>query len=410
MRQILKNRSLLILGLAESVSSVGNWITMMALYALVMFRGEGGVFESSGIMLAGLGPMLVAGPVAGWLTDHFDRRRLLITAQLLAALPVLALIFVGEGWLLYLLLALQALLLSVASPARQAAVPQLIPRSELARANAFLQQLSSFIKIGAPVFGGVIVVALGPHLAMGLDVVTFLLAALVLTWLPALPPAVRETAAQEQEAASVPAVLPALRAASRLRLLFVTLFLAVLVIMGFDVLSSLVVRDVLQATEELFGVMIGLVGLGSVLAGLFLMARKEEGDPWQDLIAGLFFFALLPAGVAAAAWSGDPTWARILMAAGAFLGGIGNGLVVIQAGTLLQLLSPPALLGRMSGLFQSTIAAAQLLTILAMPLLVPVFLSIGAFFTVSGFLLALLAGAILLTVRHSDRVLARQVV
>lgn len=401
MRQILKNRSLLILGLAESVSNVGNWITMMALYALVMFRGEGGVLESSGILLAGLGPMLVAGPVAGWLTDWFDRKRLLIASQLLAGLPVVGLIFAGQGWHLYLLLAIQALLLSVASPARQAAVPQLVPRSDLDRANAFLQQLSSFIKIGAPVFGGVIVATLGPQLAMGLDVLSFLLAAVILVWLPALPPAAAATT--DADAGPAPAVLPALRQAPRLHLLFVTLFFGVLVIMGFDVLSALVVRDVLQATEELFGMMIGLVGVGSVLAGLLLMLRKEAKDPWQDLIAGLFFFTLLPAAIAVAAWRGDPTWARMLMAGGAFLGGIGNGLVVIQAGTLLQLLSPPAVLGRMSGLFQSTIAAAQLLTILAMPVLVPAFLSITFFFSLSTLLLALLAVTTLITVRHSDR-------
>jgi MFS family permease len=177
--------------------------------------------------------------------------------------------------------------------------------------------------------------------------------------------------------------------------------------MGFDVLSSLVVRDVLQATEGLLGVLIGLVGLGSVLAGLFLLGRKEARDPWRDLLLGLGFFTLLPASAAAAAWSGNPAWARLLLAAGAFLGGIGNGLLVIQAGTLLQLLSPPALLGRMSGLFQSTIAAAQLLTILAMPLLVPAFLSFASFFALSTFLLALLALAILLTLRRGNRALTR---
>jgi MFS family permease len=409
-RQILNNRSLLILGLAESVSNLGNWITMMALYALVMFRGEGGVLESSGIMLAGLGPMLVAGPVAGWLTDRYDRKRLLIGAQLLAGLPVLALIFLARGWLLYLLLALQAIFLSVATPARQAAVPQLVSRSELSRANAFLQQLSSFVKIGAPILGGVLVAALGPQLAMGLDLLTFLVAALVLSRLPALPPATEEMVAEGGESATQAkgtALLPALRAAPRLRLLFVALFFAILVIMGFDVLSSLVVRDILEATEQLFGVMIGLVGLGSVLSGLLLMLRRKEVDPWQDMLWGLFLIATLPASIAVAAWLGHPAGARLLVGAGAFVGGLGNGLLVIQTGTLLQLLSPPALLGRMGGLLQSTVATAQLLTIVAMPLLVPAFFSIAFFFGLSALLLALLPVPIIFTIRRSQQGLAR---
>ncbi len=411
MNLILKNRSLLILGIAESISNVGNWITMMALFALLLFHGRGGVAESSAIMLAGLGPLLLLGPLAGWFSDRFNRKRLMIAAQLLSGLPVIAIILIGlllpeENLLIYLLLALQAAFLSLMTPARQAAVPTLVDKENLARANAFLQQLSSFVKIGAPMLGGALVALVGPHLAMALDVATFLLAAAVLAVLPALPPQAQSRPAAPQHTvidagASTPAVWPTLRRSPRLRLLFLTLFLVILVIMGFDILSALVVRDVLRADETLFGLIIGLIGLGSVIAGLVVMARKEAADPWRDVVAGLVGLAILPATTFAAGRLPDPHTARWLVGVGALLGGVGNGFVVVQVGTLLQLLSPPTLLGRMSGLLQSAIAAAQLITIIALPLLVPALLTGNTFFALGALAILLLAALVALILRRT---------
>jgi MFS family permease len=83
MNILKRNHHLLILGFAESVSGVGNWITALAIYALIVFRGSGDVLESSGVLLAGLGPMLLCSPLAGWLCDRFDRKRLMIASEVL---------------------------------------------------------------------------------------------------------------------------------------------------------------------------------------------------------------------------------------------------------------------------------------------------------------------------------------
>ncbi len=75
--RIFREKNLLILGLAESVSGIGDWITMMAVLAMLVFRGGGGVMESSGVFLAGLLPTLIVSPLAGWLVDRVNRRTLL---------------------------------------------------------------------------------------------------------------------------------------------------------------------------------------------------------------------------------------------------------------------------------------------------------------------------------------------
>lgn len=408
MKAILHNRSLLLLGLAESISNIGNWVTVMAIYAIVVFHGDGGVAESSAVMLAGLGPMLIFSPVAGWLSDRFDRKWLMISSQVLSALPIIAIIVAGPGPLIYLFLALQTAFTTLMLPARQAVVPLLVPQSELARANALLQQTNSFVKIGGPILGGVIVGLLGAGHAMLLDVVSFTLAAVVLLWLPPLPPprpAAKgaATTSSASEGDSPPrrpdSILGVLRHSAPLRLLFLSIFVAIVAIMGFDVLGSLYVRDVLLAQEGLFGLLIGLIGLGSLLSAGWLMLRRRPRNPWQDLAWGLLLLSGIPLLMAAGFWVGDPRLAKWLVAFALLLGGLGNGLVSVQVWTLLQALSPPARLGRMGGLFQSSIAAAQLTTILVTPWLVPARLSIGQYFALSAAILMLLALALFATWR-----------
>jgi DHA3 family macrolide efflux protein-like MFS transporter len=264
-------------------------------------------------------------------------------------------------------------------------VPHLVQREALTSANALLQQLAGFVKIGAPIVGGLIVAALGPQRAMLFDLLTFGVAALVLTQLPSLPARPNsvedlEAVRAEEVARNPTGIWTTLRNTPGLQMLFVILFLGILVIMGFDVLSSIAVRDLLQADERFFGMLIGLVGLGSVLAGLMLMLRKQQVNPWYDVIVGLLLLSLLPLSITLSARLQDLTQIRALVACGAFIGGLGNGLIVVQVSTLLQLLSPPSQLGRLSGVFQSTIAAAQLITIVATPLLVPALFSVGSFF------------------------------
>lgn len=390
--KLIHNRSLMIIGASESVSNIGNWITMMAVFAMLVFKGDGGVAQSSGVFLAGLIPTLLVSPFAGWLLDRFDRKWLMISSELFSGLIILGLVFTSNIFLIYAILALQAVSISVMSPARQAVVPDLVPREELTQANAFFQQLAGIIKIGAPMLAGLILAVINPHTAVILDVISFGLSAMILSRLPALPPHA-ETVSQEvpgtEDAASFSTSSPAsarlklsqlLKDAPRLRLLFIMTFLAIMVIVSFDVLSPVYVKQVLSGGEELFGTLVGLIGLGTLAASILLMLHKGEQKPWRDLILGGVFLAFVPGSMAAAGRISEPNLALDLILLGCLVGGFGNGLVVIQVGTLLQILTPPAWLGRISGVFQSTAVGGQLVGIVLTPLLVPGLLSMPFFF------------------------------
>lgn len=402
MNAILHNRALLTLGIAETISNIGNWITMMALFAIIVFRGEGDVAASSGIWLAGLTPMLLASPIAGWLTDRVNRKWLMVASQLLAALPVIGLFLTDNLWLIYFFLVLQTIAIAPMYTARAAAVPSLVGEEQLTKANGFLQQLSFVVKIGAPMVGGAVVGALGAQNAMLLDVVSFFAAAAILLTLPSLPPQNRATKTEDrvtQEAPAGQSVLDVLRGSVGLQLIFTATFAVVVVMMGLDVLGALIVRDALGGNEQFFGLLIGAGGIGSVVGVLALMRRAGNGQPWRDVWMGLALLSGFTVSAAVAQGIESVTVARWVVIGGSFLGGIGNGILNVQIGTLMQLLSPATMLGRISGLFQSTLSAGQLITLLALPLLVPAVLSTWQFFAIGSVAVWLIAAAVAWQVR-----------
>jgi hypothetical protein len=256
-----------------------------------------------------------------------------------------------------------------------------------------LQQLSSLIKITAPVLAGALLVVMNPHQAVILDVISFVFSAAILTRLPALPPHLVPTTTQAgAQPKPVPSsgVLLTLRASPRLSLMFLLVFLAVVILIGFDVLAPIYIRDILKGNESLFGTLVGLVGLGSLVSTAVLMLRSHSQNPWRDVLAGLVFLGVIPVSMMLGAAAGSSSAAVVLVAVGCLVGGVGNGLLNIQVATLLQLLSPAGLLGRMGGIFQSTMVAGQLAGILITPLFVPALLTMGAYFEAASLAVALL--------------------
>lgn len=399
------SRSLLILGLAESVSGVGSWITQIAIFALIVFRDGGGAAEASAIWLAGLGPSLLFSPFAGRLADRFDRRSLMIASELACGLTVLGMVFARRLELIYALLALQSVSGALFRPARQAALPGLVADEALSRANAFLQQLSGIVKVGAPLLAGFVLSLLAPHQAMMLDVVSYALSAVILVRLPRLPalsraPAAAVVATSSSRQPSL-GLIGALRALPLLRLLFVVQFLAVLNIVGFDILCSIYVRDVLRGDAAFFGVLVGMIGLGTIGATIGLLRRSEAGGIWHDVVIALALLGCIPTSLALAGGLDNLPFASIVVAFGCLLGGVGNGLMNVQVATLIQMLVPRELLGRVVGGAQSTVIAAQLTAIFALPLVVPAVVSLGAYFGIAASSMLLIALGAALIMRGS---------
>jgi dTMP kinase len=131
---LLKNRNFLRLFLAQTVSSLGDWIGVIAIATLAYnLNGNAGV---GAVMTARVLPGFIAGPIAGVFADRFDRRKIMVTADLSRAAIIFSLPFVPN--LAYLLVAsvlLESLTLTW-GPAKDASLPHVVRAAELPHANS----------------------------------------------------------------------------------------------------------------------------------------------------------------------------------------------------------------------------------------------------------------------------------
>ena len=97
------NRNFRLLWFGQIVSQLGDWFNVVALYAL-MFELTGSATAVAGMMVMQLLPVALVGPVSGVVVDRFDRRGIMIAADLLRGAAVLGLLLVRSpdaAWLAY---------------------------------------------------------------------------------------------------------------------------------------------------------------------------------------------------------------------------------------------------------------------------------------------------------------------
>jgi len=146
LRSVLRIRPFRRLWLVLGAASFGDWLGLLAtsLFAAAQVTGDTAKgLAFGGVIAVRLLPALVLGPVAGVLADRFDRRYTMVICDLLrfvlfASIPLAALLDVGGGlvvgWAAVATFLIEAITL-IWIPAKEAAVPNLIPRSRLETAN-----------------------------------------------------------------------------------------------------------------------------------------------------------------------------------------------------------------------------------------------------------------------------------
>ena len=175
------------LWLAQVVSLLGDWFSLIVLSALISRYTEGTDWTGlaiSGFLVARVMPPLLLGPMAGVLVDRFDRKRLLILSDLGRAV-VVALLLLADSpdrlWLIYVLVVIQFALSSVFEPGRSALLPSLVTPQDLVSANTLSSITWSVMLAVGALAGGVVASLLGTAAAFIVDSATFAISALLIS-------------------------------------------------------------------------------------------------------------------------------------------------------------------------------------------------------------------------------------
>ncbi|MFI9452220.1 MFS transporter [Amycolatopsis sp. NPDC052450] len=329
---------------ASSLSNLADGIVKIAL-GLVAVQ-----LTRSPALIAGLAfvsslPWLVFALHAGVLTDRVDRRRAMLTANvlragLLAALAVAIAVDFRSIWLLYVVALGLGLAETVHDTAAQAILPQIVGRDRLTRANSRLYAAElTANEFAGPPLGGFLVAA-GALAAFATPSAIWIVAVFALFFVPGSFRAerTRDTTVRED-------------LAEGLRFLWENRILRILAIMvgGFNfATSAMITLFVLYAvgptsamglTEQAYGFLLATIAVGS-LAGSFVAERIELTLGRSRTLA----FSLLTG----AALVGIPavTTNPYVIGAVFFLGGTGVVVWNVVVVSLRQRLIPDHLLGR----------------------------------------------------------------
>jgi len=283
--------------------------------------------------------------LGGVVSDRLDRRRIMLVADVwrglaVAGLAALSLTGALELWHVAALAALYGAGTAFFSPAFDAIVPDVLPASELARANSLDQLVRPLaLRLAGPALGGVLIDAAGLGAAFALDAVTFGVSACALLAMSARRgPGARggSLASEAREGFEYVRGRPWLWAT------LACAAVAYLLFMGpAEVLVPLVVKDELHASASELGAVFAAGGAGSVACAL---AIGRRGLPRRDITV---MYAAWTVGTLAVAGYGVATAVWQLMVASLVFNGLETAGTIIWA-TTKQRQVPSRLLGRVS--------------------------------------------------------------
>jgi len=355
-RRVLSNGALARLLFGEFVSSIGDWLYLVALLVLIWEQTQDPV--TLGIIgAARIVPYILLSVPAGIVADRFDRRLILLSTDIVRGLIMLliaAAVLLEAPIVIVVALAITATCFSAFfSPAIGAYLPSLVrDESELGPANSAWSSLDNLAFFLGPAFAALLLGVGSLALAFVLNALTFGVVALVLFRLPTrkAEPGAQAGATAEAKTSETPAKVSL---ATVLRPTFRPLLALSLlnVVVGFvwgglgvvTVILSVEVFHVDEATGT--GLLNAAIGVGGIIGALIagaLVLRRRQGPP---LVIGA---AALGIGLAALGQVPDLTLALIAIA----FASAGALLVEIVMTTLLQRIVPDAVRGRTLGVIE----------------------------------------------------------
>ncbi|HSL00255.1 MAG TPA: MFS transporter [Rubrobacteraceae bacterium] len=331
---LLRNVRFRRLWIGQGLSFVGDAASMVALVVLVV-QIAGSASAVGGALVARLLPTL-ASPVAGVFADRLDRRAVLITTDVARAALTVGLIFAESLLIVYALVFLIGLCRTFFNPTIRAAFPGVVGGGDLTRANGLFSATFSVSITAGPALGGALVAALGVDAAFLLDSVTYLVSAAFLSRI-SLPRPEREDAVGVGR--DLRDGLSYLAGARVPLAIVVGAFLAILTINTTIPAEVFLAKDVFDAGNVGYGLLVSLWGGGTVLGAVLMILL---GDRINLLF--LYFLSIFGGALALVGTGLSPVFALALGAL--MLEGTFTGIENVATDTILQKRVPDTYLGR----------------------------------------------------------------
>lgn len=354
----LKSRPFQLYWIGHLVSITGSQMQLWALYWHLRTLSDQPMVIS-GIGLARFLPVILLSLIAGVVADRFNRRKIAIFTQLALGLVAMTLGIATASKLVTLLMifslmALQAVVVAFDGPARQALIPSLVPRQDLANAYSLTSIASKVGGIVGPAIGGMVIAFWGLQWAYWLNAVSYLAVIVALLGMRYVP---ELNADRKMDLGADPNLGVGRAAFRQIRegIEFIRnspIILSVMILDFFgtffssaNTLLPFVARDILHVGALQYGWLSSAQAIGTLSIGVYLSQRSKLLRQGMLIIisVALFGAATIVFGLSTSYWL--TLFALILI-------GVFDGLSSIIRNTARQILTPDEMRGRMMSITQ----------------------------------------------------------
>jgi MFS family permease len=364
MIRVLRQRNFALLWSAGFISQAGDWLLLIAL-PYYIYTLTGSVLATGGMFVAETLPRLVLGSVAGVFADRWDRKRIMIAADLSRAvilLPLLVIHSSAQVPLVYVIAFLESSIGQFFMPADRALLPQLVAQDDLMAANSAFSLSDAVTRLIGPPLGGALLSLLGLSSVVFVDSASYVLSGLFILAVAAPRTATDEVEEAVEESAGLWTEvwrdwIDGLRVVQRSRLLVTVFATWGILMLGQGIVNVLLVafvRGTMHGSAEVFGWLMAGQGVGALVASLLLAERLGGLAPPTRIVA----LGISLAGVTLGIATNVPSLGVVLVCL-VFIGVLAVA-VMISMQTILQTAVPNEYMGRVFGAYGTTAAVTTL--------------------------------------------------
>ncbi len=364
-RLLASHRDLRLVLSAGVLSMSGDWILAIGLIYRV-YAVTGSTVASALTIASSFAPQVLLGAVAGVFADRWDRKRTMITADLLLAAGLLPLLLVhgaAQVWIVFAVMFWEGAIQQFFSPAEQAMVPRLVPDEDLLTANAVSGQVSNVSRLAGSALGGILAAAGGILAVTVVDAASFVASAVLLLLVrtngrtasrPGGPVRARlaRTGAELRDG---------LRLTARHQVLRALMIFALVTSVGEGIMSTLFtpfVEHVLHGSPQDLGLIVAAQAVGGIAGGVLAASWGHRVPASRLLCYGAIAFGLVDLAIFLYPLGYVAVWPAV---AGMIVVGLPGALTLAGLITLFQRSSEDSYRGRVFG----AVSALEGVTVLA---------------------------------------------
>jgi MFS family permease len=374
---VFRNPGLRRVNLAFAGSAIGDWAYATAI--AVWAYGVGGVTAVGVFGTVRLALMAIASPFTATLADRYSRKLIMIGCDLTRGSLILVNAFLiwkdAPPVLVFVLASITAIASTPFRPAVAALLPSLVDSpDELTASNGTTSTIESLAIFVGPALGGLLLTVTSVPVVALFDVLTFVWSALLVSRIVVhhkdsaeVPDAATDepTAEPEKEtfAQEVTAGFRSIFTDRDLTMISLV-YCAQTVVAGASAVFSIEIA--VQMTDfgaNGVGYLDSAFGVGAILGGFVAIGRATARRLATDFGVGVVFWAL-PLLLVAAVPQAAPAFLAMAIV------GFANPIVDVNASTILQRLTPDAVLGRVFGALDTGLITGMAVGSLVMPLLI----------------------------------------